>query len=164
MAEKIICCTTTEISGNIAFGPGCVIHPGATIIAEKGDIVFGAYNIIEERSVIVNKSGKTMNIGNYNHFQVGSSISSCEIGDLNEFLLKSKVESGAKIGNGCIIAAGVTLERDSKLEDHTVVNGLNDRRIRSDMNVDATKSNMKCMVEVLAKQLAKYNQIRTIEQ
>ena len=37
----------SEIIGEVHFGNGCFVHPGSSIIAEGGDIIFGDYNIIE---------------------------------------------------------------------------------------------------------------------
>jgi dynactin-6 len=103
-----------EIKGNVIFGDGCIIHPQCTITAEGGDIIFGDFNIIEEFVNIVNYSRKdasgnivkkTMRIGNYNLFEVGAVIESTDIGDLNEFGVKSVVMAGSLIGNSCQVNA-----------------------------------------------------------
>lgn len=47
------------LEGNIHIGEGTVLHPRCKIIAEKGSITIGKYNIIEEHSVIVNSHGTT---------------------------------------------------------------------------------------------------------
>lgn len=52
--------------------PGCILHPKCTIVASSGPIVIGNNNIIEEQAVIVNRSKCVMQIGNDNHFRVGS--------------------------------------------------------------------------------------------
>jgi len=91
---QIVICSKSELKGSLSFGDGCVIHPGCVISAEGGDIVFGEFNIIEERVRIVNRLKKdekgnpikrTMRIGSYNTFEVGSYIDSSDIGDMNEF-------------------------------------------------------------------------------
>ena len=88
------------IKGNVTFGEGCIVHPGAQILAEGGDIILGDFNIIEEYARIVNQPRKdqagnvvkrTMRIGSYNSFEVGCVIESSEIGDMNEFGVKSSV-------------------------------------------------------------------------
>lgn len=80
------------------------MHPGAQILAEGGDIVIGDFNIIEEYARIINQPRKdqqgnilkrNMRIGNYNLFEVGCLIESSEIGDMNEFGVKSTVFSNA---------------------------------------------------------------------
>jgi carbonic anhydrase/acetyltransferase-like protein (isoleucine patch superfamily) len=43
-----VICAKAELTGNIHFGEGCVVHMNATIIAEGGDIIIGDYTIIEE--------------------------------------------------------------------------------------------------------------------
>jgi len=87
------------IKGNVTFGVGCIVHPGANINAEEGDIIFGDYNIVEEYARIINKPReekgtlvkKTMRIGSYNTFEVGSYVESSDIGDMNDFGVKSSI-------------------------------------------------------------------------
>ena len=95
----------SELQGNVKIGNGCYIHPGCSILAEGGgEIVIGDYNIIEvltpfseslkERVIIRNKPYKDQNgnilsqrmvIGNYNVFEVGAKLESCNVGNCNVF-------------------------------------------------------------------------------
>lgn len=102
--QQSVFCVKAEIKGNVIFGDGCVLHPQCTIDAEGGDIIFGDCNIIEEYVKIVNYARKdaqgnivrrTMRIGSYNLFEVGAIIESTDIGDLNEFGVKSAVLAGS---------------------------------------------------------------------
>ena len=45
---KSVFCHEAVIKGNVIFGEGCIVHPGAQIKAEGGDIIMGDFNIIEE--------------------------------------------------------------------------------------------------------------------
>jgi dynactin-6 len=99
------------------------------INAEGGDIIFGDCNIIEEYVNIVNyarkdASGnimrKTMKIGNYNLFEVGAVIESTDIGDLNEFGVKSVVAAGSLVGNSCQINAMVQVPQRTKVPSNSV--------------------------------------------
>ena len=47
-------CHEAVIKGNVIFGEGCIVHPGAQLVAEGGDIILGDYNIVEEYARIVN--------------------------------------------------------------------------------------------------------------
>ena len=51
---KTVICFEAVIKGNVTFGEGCIVHPGAQILAEGGDIIFGDYNIVEEYARIIN--------------------------------------------------------------------------------------------------------------
>ena len=95
-------CQKAEVKGDVTFGFGCMIHPYAKIIAEEGSkIVFGDYNIIEEGVVI--KAGKKMNsktkkeeatdinIGNYNHFKIGSHVENTSIQNYNIIDYRAKI-------------------------------------------------------------------------
>ena len=42
------------IKGTVHFGEGCIVHPGAQILAEGGEIIMGDFNIVEEYARIVN--------------------------------------------------------------------------------------------------------------
>lgn len=61
-----------------------------------------------------------MRIGNYNLFEVGCLIESSDIGDMNEFGVKSTVFSNAQIGNGCYINPCVQVPAKSKIPSHSV--------------------------------------------
>ena len=71
-----------------------IVHPGASIVAEGGDITIGDYVIIEEKVRILNRLKKDeqgkpirrdMKIGSYNVFEVYAYVENTDIGDLNEF-------------------------------------------------------------------------------
>ena len=53
-AGKSVFCHEAVIKGNVIFGEGCIVHPGAQLVAEGGDIIMGDYNIVEEYARIVN--------------------------------------------------------------------------------------------------------------
>ena len=55
---KSVFCHEAVIKGNVIFGDGCIVHPGAQILAEGGDIILGDYNIVEEYARIVNQPRK----------------------------------------------------------------------------------------------------------
>ena len=127
---SVIICDSAEIQGDVNFGDGCIVHPGAFIDARGGTITFGENNIIEEKARIVNKirgkdpTGrpimKEMKIGNYNLFETGCTISSSEIGNMNDFNHKCFVEDNCRIGDFCQIGPKVTLPVGTKLPSNMV--------------------------------------------
>jgi len=131
-SEDYVACQPCFIKGNVTFGKGCIIHPSASIIADNGPIIIGDYNIIEERTLIQNKgvrevSGQfteaTLEIGNFNLFEIESTIEYCKIGDCNKFEHKCHVENGGVIGNGCILGALSKVSAKSHIEDQSCVYG-----------------------------------------
>ena len=56
-----------------------------------------------------------MRIGNYNLFEVGCIIESTDIGDLNEFGVKSVVMAGSQVGSGCQVNAMVQIPQKTKV-------------------------------------------------
>lgn len=97
---EVLTCQPCFIKGQVTFGKGCIVHPSASIIAENGPIVIGDYNIIEERTLIQNKGAKdasgqfteaTLEIGNYNLFEIESTIEFSKIGDCNKFEHKCNI-------------------------------------------------------------------------
>ena len=61
-----------------------------------------------------------MKIGNYNTFEVGCFIESCDVGDMNDFGVKSSVLAGSLVANGCIINPLVQIPAKSKVASHSV--------------------------------------------
>lgn len=89
----------------------------------------GDYNIVEEYARIINgvkkdaqgnKITRIMKIGSYNSFEVGCLVESSEVGDMNEFGVKSSVSSGSQISNGCFINPMVQVPAKSKVLPHSV--------------------------------------------
>merc|ERR1711892_992642 len=104
IARSSVVCVEAELLGDIEIGERSVIHPKARIIAEKGSIVIGNDNLIEETAVIKNVNEETLYIGNKNIFEVRSSV----VGDLT-------------VGNGCVFGAKTNYERNGTVPDKTVV-------------------------------------------
>ena len=153
------------IKGNVTFGEGCIVHPGANINAEEGDIVFGDYNIVEEYARIVNKPRedgkgglikKTMRIGSYNTFEVGSYVECSDIGDMNDFGVKSSVLKGCTIQNSCQFNPLVQVPARSKVASYSVYieagNVARDEQPRE----EAKKNQVKEISQVLAGSMPQY--------
>ena len=119
----IVCIEQTKISGDVTIGSKTIVHPTATIRAECGPIVIGAYNLIEEYSVIINRSKEAMTIGSFNVFEVGSYCESTRIGDYNVLESKSRLGPKCKLSTGCVIGSKCTLGTDETLADNTMVYG-----------------------------------------
>ena len=104
-----------------------------------------------------------MKIGSYNLFESGCTISSCEIGDLNEFNHKCFVEDNCRIGTMCQIGPKVTLPVGTKLPNNVIA--YEDSKIminEESSNADARKSKIKEVSSILAVQLQKHNKLRKV--
>ena len=58
---------------------------------------------------------RVMKIGSYNSFEVGCLVESSDVGDMNEFGVKSSVSAGSQISNGCFINPMVQVPAKSKV-------------------------------------------------
>jgi dynactin-6 len=134
-------------------------------------MIFGDYCIIEENVKILNQKRtdaqgnpvkRTMRIGNYNMFEVGAQIDSTDIGDLNEFGVKSQIQRGCTIGSHCKINPTVIVPQRTKLESNSVVIGNGFIRIDTEPLLDIKKTQMKEMSAALSSLLPKHNSMRTI--
>ncbi|KRW99741.1 Trimeric LpxA-like protein [Pseudocohnilembus persalinus] len=161
---------TKDIQGNIKFGKGCVVHPGSSITVQEGagPIIFGDYNIIEERCYITNKvqkdgSVKTMYIGNYNLFEVDSKINSSNIGDFNQFEPRCILERNCEIKNGCTIGATVQIPSNSKFNNNTKIHW--PEKLGKDQNFDeeSHKQGIISLYESLATILPQYQKIQRLK-
>lgn len=149
------------------------MHPGALIDARGGAIVFGENNIIEEKARIVNKIRgkdakgqaimKEMRIGNYNLFEAGCTISSSEIGDLNEFNHKCFVEDNCKIGSHCQVGPRVSLPVGTRMGNNMVA--YEDGKMMGNeesASIDTKKPKMKELCSILGVQLMKHNKLKDL--
>lgn len=164
-SDQVICCKNIEIRGNTGFSQGCVIHPNSSIITDGAPIIFGEFNIIEERVHFVNtdKAGcpshVPLQVGTYNQFEVGATIEHCRIGSFNVFEHRCHIEPDVSIGNCCIVVAGVRVPSGTQIPDSTIVYGPNQFRANI-LNEDFFKQNIRGLFEVLKKCIPKYNALR----
>ncbi|CUT99351.1 dynactin subunit 6 [Echinococcus multilocularis] len=113
-----------DIQGDITVGTRTVIHPKARIIAEAGPIRIGESNLIEEQVEIINNVPNTiLIIGDFNVFEVGARVHSCEVGNSNVFESKCFVGPQVRISNGCVIGAMCSLTAPEQLPENTIVFG-----------------------------------------
>ena len=142
-----------DYQGRIIFGDHCIVHPKCQIIAEAGDITFGDYCIVEEKCKIINRLRKDeqgkpirrdMKIGRYNFFEVGSAVDSSDVGDMNEFQFKSIVSEGSKVESFCQITAGVTVPKNTQIQNYSVVYEDGGKvKLNEEFNEDQRKMTMK---------------------
>ena len=127
-----VVCNEAEIHGDVSVGVRTVIHPKAKINAEKGPIIIGDGNLIEEQCVITNdKPGHTMIIGHSNVFEIGSRIEAIKIGDNNVFEAKTVIGPYIEVTDGCIVGAMCQLTNKEKLCENTVIYGKECHRRRA---------------------------------
>ena len=151
-----------EVKGDVSFGFGCMIHPYAKIIAEEGSkIVFGEYNIIEEGVLI--KAGKKINpktkkeenieinIGNYNHFKIGSHVENTIVKDYNIIDYRAKVVNRA-IDSKTIMAPLSELIDGKILKDNAIILPQNKLGFNHFFDQKVFEDNIKNLVGILEHQ------------
>lgn len=111
------------MSGVVTIGSKTIVHPTATIRAESGPIMIGAYNLIEEYTTIVNKNKEPMVIGSFNVFEVGSCCESINVGDYNVLESKSRLGPKCILSTGCVIGSKCNVETCETLLPNTMVYG-----------------------------------------
>ena len=96
-------------------------------------------------------------------FEVGATVDSTDIGDLNEFGVKSTVQRGCTINTDCKLNPLVTLPERTKLPSHSVV--IRDGFIRTNTEPlqDTKKNHMKEMSTTLAGLLVKHSTQRKLD-
>lgn len=181
-----IICSACDVQGNVTFGKGCVVHPGCSILAEGGDIIIGDNNIIEERVVIYNKAPKekppgwapkTMRIGSFNLFEVGTFVETSDIGSFNMFQHRAHLETGCTVKNACNIGAAVRVATsfflmilsilyiiciETVLEDKTCMYYPNKVSSNSNFTEENHKIGILTLIEMLSKCLPKHNQLKQV--
>ncbi|CAJ0930383.1 unnamed protein product, partial [Mesorhabditis belari] len=146
---------TSNLSGKIKFSSGCIVHPTASIKATNGPIEFGESNLIEEQVVIENLSEDPLIIGPNNHFEIGCVIHASSVGKNNVFGVRSIVETGAKITDGCSIGPKCLVKPFEKLSPRTVLCGNLNCERRSNDDPPSIASQM----DHLRLVIPKYNKI-----
>jgi len=104
-----------------------------------------------------------MKIGNYNMFEVGCTIDSTDIDDLNEFGVKCTVARGCNIKSNCKLNPLVNLGEGTRLPMHSIV--ISDGFIRTNTEplMDTKKNHMKDMSTTLAGLLPKNSNTHKVD-
>ncbi len=155
-------CKKAEVKGDVTFGFGCMIHPYAKIIAEEGSkIVFGDYNIIEEGVLI--KAGKKVNpktkkeenceinIGNYNHFKIGSHVENTNVQNYNIIDYRAKIVN-SWIESKTIMAPLSELIDGKILKDNAIILPPNKLGFNNFFEEKVFEDNIKNLVGILEHQ------------
>ena len=155
-------CKNAKVEGEVKFGFGCMIHPYARIIAEEGSsIIFGDYNIIEEGVIIKacskinsktkNKEPCAINIGNYNHFKIGSYVENTNIQNCNVIDYKAKIINGF-IESKTVMAPLTELREGKILKEGAVFLPQNKLTFNSFFDEQIHEENIKNLVGILEHQ------------
>jgi len=119
--KSSVVCVEAVIIGNVQIGERSVIHPKAQIIAEKGPIVIGNDNLIEEGVIIKNSNEETLYVGNENIFEVQSQFEGKQIGDRNIFEVRSRLQGDITVQNGCVFGSKTVYTQPGAIPDKTVI-------------------------------------------
>jgi len=114
-----------HLRGEVEIGDRTVIGPGCVLYAKNAPIKIGSENVLTENVHIINKSTKTMVIGDQNIFETNCKIEARRIGDLNLFGAKCVVMSEVAVGSGCVVTPKVQVINRKELRDGTVMFGYN---------------------------------------
>ena len=87
--------------------------------------------MIEEQSLIINRSGKPMTIGHNNVFEIGTRMEATSVGDNNVFETKTVIGPHIEITHGCVIGAMCKLTGAERINENTVIFGDNCSRRRA---------------------------------
>ncbi len=94
-------------------------------------------------------------------FEVGTVIDSVqEIGDMNEFGVRSVVGEGSKVESFCQINAGVSVAKGTKVESYSVVYEDGGKMLKNEeFNIEERRKLMKDLTAYLLEVLPKSNKV-----
>ncbi|KAI9202597.1 dynactin subunit p27 [Polychytrium aggregatum] len=156
LANASTICEEAVIRGDVIFGANNVVHPKCRIVSEGGGQIFiGSNNIIEENVLITNWQEDPMYIGDDNIFEVGSQFEGAKMGNGCIVEPKAIVSQGTSIGDNCVIGAMCTTFREEHIPSDTVLFGsLHERRLQTKltrMQVNLHSRHLDYLKEVLPK-------------
>lgn len=112
------------VTGRVAIARGASIWYGASVRGDLSTITIGEYTNIQDGAVLHCDPGKDLVIGR--HVTVGhlAMIHAKEVGDRCLIGIHSTILSGARIGEGSLIAAGALVREDQVIPPRSIVVGL----------------------------------------
>ena len=97
-----------------------------------------------------------MRIGSYNSFEVGCIIESSNIGDMNEFGVKSCIMGGSVIGNGCFVNPTVQVPAKSQVADHSVYIDIGVISTDQQLREESKRSHMREISSILSDSIPQF--------
>lgn len=102
-----------------------------------------------------------MRIGDFNLFEVYSSLDSVDVGDMNEFQCRSIVPEGCKVESFCQVNACIAVPKNTYLQNYTVVYEDGGKMMQNlEFNEEAKKTTIKDLCACLLEQLPKHNKAK----
>jgi dynactin-6 len=157
--SAVICGSSSLISENnneITIGDFTVINPKARLRANKGPIIIGQNNIIEENVEIINDYGGPLIIGNNNIFRVSCVFRGKSAGDNNIFECRSEVYPLTTIGDNCVLGVKCRTGISEIVQSNTVIYGNNNEHRVVAFNFNDSQ---KKHVDYLCAIIPKYNHV-----
>ncbi|MFM9108265.1 MAG: gamma carbonic anhydrase family protein [Chloroflexota bacterium] len=119
------------VIGDVTVGPQSSIWFNVTARGDVAGIRIGAGSNVQDNAVLHVDAGRECIIGDRVTIGHGAIVHACTVADEVLIGMGAVVLSRARIGTGCIIAAGAVVPEDAVIEPHTLVMGVPGKPRRS---------------------------------
>jgi len=160
MSIKSAVCKDSTISGDVKLGNGNVFHQRCNIVAEKGPILIGDDNLIEENVIILNENPEPLVIGSNNHFLVGAIIKG-SVGDNCVVEERGSVASKSFLGNNSTIGVSCCTRANEKIEENSIIFGKQNGRMQNNEPVQNRIAQHKAQLQYFREVLNVFHDLRT---
>ena len=119
IAESAWVAESALVVGDVTLGKHVSIWPGSVVRGDTAPITIGDRTNIQDNCVVHGDSGTTVEIGGSVTVGHGAIIHCASVGDNSLVGIGATLLGGARIGKGCIIAAGALVRENSEAADGT---------------------------------------------
>lgn len=126
VAKSAFLAPTAVLIGDVTVGEEASIWFGAVLRGDNPEhgVVIGARTSIQENCVVhVGHWGPTV-VGEDVTVGHGAKFESCTIGDYSVVGMNAVILQGARVGPGCVLAAGTVVLEDADIPAHSLVAGV----------------------------------------
>lgn len=153
--NKVFIADTARVLGDVELHDEVSVWYGAVLRADFDKIVIGKRTNIQEGVIMHVDFGKPVIIGEDNLIGHGAIVHAATVGDGNLIGMRATVLTGAKIGNGCVIAAHALVTENMVVPDGSMVVGIPGKIIKT-LDPGSVKEKVLFGVDEYLKEAEKY--------
>ena len=122
---------TADIIGNVSIDKDSSVWFGCVIRSDLEKITIGQGTSVQDNCTLHADQGLPCEIGDHVTIGHNAVVHGCQIGDNTVIGMHSTILNGAKIGKGCLIAAGAVVKENAQIPDRSLVVGVPGKVIRT---------------------------------
>jgi carbonic anhydrase/acetyltransferase-like protein (isoleucine patch superfamily) len=150
------------VIGRVILHDEASVWYGAVLRGDNETITIGARSNVQEGCVLHTDPGRPLVIGRGVTVGHQAMLHGCTIGDDVLIGIQAVVLNGAKIGKGCLVAAGAVVTEDKEFPDHSLILGAPAKVVKM-LSAEQQAANLRSATGYVVKATRHRTQLKPVE-